>query len=343
LNEAIRLDPKNAVAYANRGEAYSDKGDYDRAIEDLNEAIRLAPNHAAAYANRGEAYSNKGDRERAIEDLNYAIRLEPNLTHAYVQRGLDYETQGDMDLARADFGTALTRPSGKYLTTQALRDLDTAREHLRELEQAQAPGPPTERRLVERGPRVALLIGNAAYPDAEAPLNGPTNDVRALGDELRRQGFDVDAEENLSEEAMQQALDRFYGKIKSGSTAVIFFSGFGIQSDRQSYIIPVDARIWSEVDVRRDGFSREGILTEMKGRGARVKIAMLDASRRNPYERRFRSFSAGLAAVTAPAGTLVMSSASPGSLVSDGTPAVFMAELLEELTPIMHCRLADMA
>jgi Caspase domain/Tetratricopeptide repeat len=199
------------------------------------------------------------------------------------------------------------------------------------LEQAQAPGPQTERRLVERGPRVALLIGNAAYPDAEAPLNGPANDVRALGDELRRQGFDVDVEENLSKEAMQQALDRFYGKIKSGSTAVIFFSGFGIQSDRQSYVIPVNARIWSEVDVRRDGFSLEGILNEMKGRGARVKIAILDASRRNPYERRFRSFSAGLAAVTAPAGTLVMSSASPGSLVSDGTPAVFMAELLNEL------------
>ena len=54
---------------------------------------------------------------------------------------------------------------------------------------------------------------------------------------------------------MRAALERFYGKINSGSTALLFFSGFGIQSDRQSYMIPVNAQIWSESDVRRDGYS----------------------------------------------------------------------------------------
>jgi hypothetical protein len=67
--------------------------------------------------------------------------------------------------------------------------------------------------------RVALLIGNAAYPDAEAPLKDPVNNVRALADELRQNGFDVDIGENLTKEAMRAAIDRFYGKIKSGSTA----------------------------------------------------------------------------------------------------------------------------
>ncbi len=67
--------------------------------------------------------------------------------------------------------------------------------------------------------RVALLIGNAAYPDAEAPLRDPVNNVRALGEELRQRGFDVDISENLTKEAMRAAIDRFYGKIKSGSTA----------------------------------------------------------------------------------------------------------------------------
>src|SRR5262249_23653500 len=87
----------------------------------------------------------------------------------------------------------------------------------------------------------ALLIGNAAYPDANAPMKEPVTDAQALGDELRGQGFDVTIGENLNKRAMQQALDQFYRKIKSGSTAVIFFSGFGIQSDRQTYMIPVDA------------------------------------------------------------------------------------------------------
>ena len=77
--------------------------------------------------------------------------------------------------------------------------------------------------------------------------------------------------------------------------ALVFFSGYGIQSSRQSYMVPVDAQIWTEADVRRDGFSLETVLNELNGRGAGVKIALLDASRRNPFERRFRSFSAGLA------------------------------------------------
>ena len=74
-------------------------------------------------------------------------------------------------------------------------------------------------------------------------------------------------------------------------------------------MIPVDAQIWTEADVRRDGFGLETVLGEINSRGAGVKIALIDASRRNPFERRFRSFSAGLAPVIAPNGTLVMYSA----------------------------------
>ena len=128
---------------------------------------------------------------------------------------------------------------------------------------------------------VALLIGNASYPDAEAPLSEPLSDVRSLGDELKRRGFAVDIGENLKKEGMQRALEKFYGRIKPTSTAVIFFSGFGIQSNRQSYVLPVDARIWNEGDVRRDGFSLDKVLGEISNRGAAVKIAIVDASRRS--------------------------------------------------------------
>src|SRR3977135_2922575 len=96
--------------------------------------------------------------------------------------------------------------------------------------------------------RVALLIGNAAYPDAEAPLRDPVNSVRSLADELRRTGFDVDIGENLTKEAMRAAIERFYGKIKAGSTALLFFSVYGIQTDRQTYGIPVNAQGWFESD-----------------------------------------------------------------------------------------------
>ena len=183
------------------------------------------------------------------------------------------------------------------------------------------------------GERYALVIGNAKYPDAEAPLKEPINDARDIAEELKRDGFNVDIGENLTGEQMRRAFDRLYGKIKPGSVALIFFSGFGVQSSRQSYMIPVDAQIWTEPDVRRDGFSLETVLGEINSRGAGVKIALIDASRRNPFERRFRSFSAGLAPVIAPNGTLVMYSAALSSVVSDNGSdrSLFVKELLKEI------------
>src|ERR1700709_124961 len=75
------------------------------------------------------------------------------------------------------------------------------------------------------------------------------------------------------------------------------------------------------------------ILGEINSRGAGVKIALIDASRRNPFERRFRSFSAGLAPVIAPNGTLVMYSAALSSVVGDagGAHSLFVSELLKEI------------
>jgi hypothetical protein len=183
------------------------------------------------------------------------------------------------------------------------------------------------------GERYALVIGNAKYPDAEAPLKEPINDARDIADELKRDGFNVDIGENLTGEQMRRAFERLYGKIKPGSVALIFFSGFGVQSSRQSYMIPVDAQIWTESDVRRDGFSLEAVLGEINSRGAGVKIALIDASRRNPFERRFRSFSAGLAPVIAPNGTLVMYSAALSSVISDNGSdrSLFVRELLKEI------------
>src|SRR6195256_4411135 len=181
--------------------------------------------------------------------------------------------------------------------------------------------------------RFALVIGNAKYPDAEAPLKEPINDARDIADELKRDGFNVEVGENLTGDAMRRAFDRLYGRVKPGSVALVFFSGFGVQSARQSYMIPIDAQIWTEPDVRRDGFSLETVLGEINSRGAGVKIALIDASRHNPFERRFRSFSAVLAPVIAPNGTLVMYSAALSSVVSDNGSdrSLFVKELLKEI------------
>jgi tetratricopeptide (TPR) repeat protein len=74
----IEIKPDDAKAYNNRGLAYYEKGDNDRAIADYNKAIGLEPDDADTYNNRGNAYSAKGDKDRAIADYNRAIKLKPD-------------------------------------------------------------------------------------------------------------------------------------------------------------------------------------------------------------------------------------------------------------------------
>jgi regulator of sirC expression with transglutaminase-like and TPR domain len=179
--------------------------------------------------------------------------------------------------------------------------------------------------------RIALVIGNGNYPDADVPLAQPPRDARSLGEELKRNGFDVTVAENITKEQMRRALDAFYAKIRPGTAALFFFSGYGIQSERETYMLPLNAQVWSERDVRNDGFSLDKVLADMNARGAGVKIAVLDASRRNPFERRFRGVSSGLAPANLPRESLVMYSAAPGSIVSDPDSALLVSELLKEM------------
>ena len=179
----------------------------------------------------------------------------------------------------------------------------------------------------------ALVIGNSKYPDNDRQFRDVANDSRDIAEEFKRNGFEVDRGENLTSDAMRKSLERLYGKIKQNSVALIFFDGFAIQSNRQTYLIPIDAEIWTEPDVRRNGFALEDILGEMEHRGASVKIALLDASRRNPFERRFRPYSAGLAPVIAPTNSLVMYSAAVGSVINetDTDHGLFVSDLIKEI------------
>jgi tetratricopeptide (TPR) repeat protein len=107
FSDAMRLDPKSALAFTNRGVVYERKGDMDRAIADFSEAIRLDPNYALASSNRGIAYARKGDNDRAIADFNEGIRLDPKNVLAFTNRGIAYGKKGDNDRAIADYNEAI--------------------------------------------------------------------------------------------------------------------------------------------------------------------------------------------------------------------------------------------
>jgi uncharacterized caspase-like protein len=182
--------------------------------------------------------------------------------------------------------------------------------------------------------RLALVIGNGHYPDASAPLAQPINDAHGLSAALRGNGFDVDVVEDATKDDMARAIGRLKSKIRPDTVVMLFFGGYGVQVGRESFMIPVDAAIWKEADVRRDGVSVESVLDAMMEQGAKAKLVVLDASRRNPYERRFRSFSHGLAPISPPENTIVLSAATPGKVADDskGQYSVLVAELLNNLT-----------
>ena len=191
----------------------------------------------------------------------------------------------------------------------------------------------TEQADAGRPSRIALVIGNGHYPDANAPLTQSINDARALTAALRQDGFDVDVVEDATHDDMSRAIARLKSMVRPDSVVMLFFGGYGIQAGRESFMIPVDATIWTEADVRRDGISVESVLDAIKENGACAKLVVLDASRRNPYERRFRAFSHGLAPIGAPDNALILTSATPGKVAddADGQHSVLVSELLNNL------------
>ena len=203
------------------------------------------------------------------------------------------------------------------------RALDAAR--VASAEQADAAG--------KRTSRIALVIGNSHSPDASLPLAQPVNDARALTGALRHEGFDVDVIEDATRDDITRAVTRLKSKVRPDSVVMLFFGGYGIQVGRESYMIPVDAVIWKEGDVRREAVSVESVLDAAREFGAAAKVVVLDASRRNPYERRFRTFSHGLAPISLPDNALLLTSALPGAVADDSTGenSVLVSELLTHI------------
>ena len=121
FDEAIRLEPQNAVAYFNRGTAYLYLGLADLASEKLehaleafvevlanyDQAISLDPEYADAYGSRGAAYVYLEKYELAIQDYTEAIRIEPLAANAYEGRGYAYAYLEKYERAIEDYTEAI--------------------------------------------------------------------------------------------------------------------------------------------------------------------------------------------------------------------------------------------
>ena len=165
--------------------------------------------------------------------------------------------------------------------------------------------------------RVALVIGNGSYKFS--PLKNPANDARVMAASLRRLGFDVEEKANLGFAQMNRAVDSFGKKLNSGGVGLFYYAGHGIQVNGNNYLIPVDAEIDDENEVRYKTVDAGLVLAKMEQSRGDVNIVVLDACRDNPFSRSFRSTSRGLASMDAPNGTFIAYATAPGKTAADGS------------------------
>ena len=171
--------------------------------------------------------------------------------------------------------------------------------------------------------RLALVIGNARYP--EAPLNNPENDARLIAASLKRIGFEVTERENLGSMEFRRVLRDYVRRLQDEDGAVVFFyAGHAVQIAGQNYLLPVDINLRDEDEVRDDAVEiDEQFIKRIEHARTRVRIVILDACRDDPYAsgRALRGLTrgAGLAEMSA-SGALIAYSSAPGQASEDGSP-----------------------
>jgi len=165
--------------------------------------------------------------------------------------------------------------------------------------------------------RLALVIGNVVYKTGA--LNNPVNDANDMAQALKKMGFEVISRTNAGYRTMEDAVHLFGRKLRNGGVGLFYFAGHGIQLKGRNYLLPIDAQIESESDVKFEAVDAGRILGKMEDAGNELNIVILDACRNNPFACGFRSSNPGLAKMDAPKGSFIAYATAPGSVAADGT------------------------
>jgi hypothetical protein len=182
------------------------------------------------------------------------------------------------------------------------------------------------------GRRVALVIGNRAYP--RKPLMNSVNDARDVGALLQDQlGFRTTVKTDLNQEAMVRAVEDFLSQVQSGDIALFYYAGHGMQVDGQNLLLPVDFDATDDIAAKVHGYQANQLSGRLRGRGARTSIVILDACRDNPF-RSWRSDSGGGLAGMSGSGAFIAFAADEGKTADDNPRdrnGLFTKHLLAEL------------
>ena len=180
--------------------------------------------------------------------------------------------------------------------------------------------------VVTAAGRVALVVGNSDYT-AIGALPNPGNDAADVSAALGRLGFDVTTVEDADRVAMNEALRTFTRESVGAEVALVFYAGHGLEMDGVNYLVPVDARLERDTDVRFEAVELDDVLAATAG--AALRVVILDACRNNPLARTMQRTGASRSVSRGSFGeldegllgdeTLVAYAAAAGTTAADGT------------------------
>src|SRR5215212_3344849 len=190
--------------------------------------------------------------------------------------------------------------------------------------------------------RVAFVVGNGTYKSVAA-LPNPSIDAKAMASALRNVGFDVVEGSNLTRDKMTEKLLEFGQKAQGADVAVFYYAGHGIAVGGANYLLPIDADLKSEMDVKLGAAINIDTTLEQTMGDAKVKLVFLDACRDNPFANKIRAaartrsvnVASGLAEMKSAEGTLIAFATGPGQTALDGqsgTNSPFTRALLAHIT-----------
>lgn len=336
-NEAIRLNPNDAISYNNRGVAHRLKGDLDRALVDFTAAIGLDPRFGRAHFHRALVFESKGDFRRALDDMRKYIENGDSVQGRVIAEG----TPAIQRLEK--IVTALSNPSAQ---PQAL----SQQQGLVSSSTASASTQPLHA-IPDQGRRIALVIGNTQYKHT-ARLENPTNDADLIASSLRSVGFQtVTVKKDLTREETVQSLREFRELADAADWAVLYYAGHGIEFGGVNYLIPIDARLRSDRDIELEAVAVSSVESAIDG-ARRLRLVILDACRDNPFASQMRrsmasrSMGRGLAQMEPRVGTLISYAAKHGETADDGSGenspfALAFAQRIKQSPPLEIRRLFD--
>jgi peptidoglycan hydrolase-like protein with peptidoglycan-binding domain len=200
--------------------------------------------------------------------------------------------------------------------------------------------------------RVAFVVGNGAYKNVQ-PLPNPSIDAKSMAGVLRNVGFEVVEGTNLTRDKMTERLLEFGKKAQGADVAVFFYAGHGIAIGGVNYLLPIDADIKSEMDVKLGAAINIDLTLDQTMGDAKVKLVFLDACRDNPFAAKIKanagatrsvSVQTGLAEMKSGEGTLIAFATGPGQTALDGkegTNSPFTRALMANIaTPGMEIQQA---